>query len=84
MNITITSELEAFVEKMLKTGLYHSISEVVQEGLRLLKERDELKDLRLIELKQEIQNGYDSACGDVGKWDLEQFKTKLRAQAAAE
>ena len=50
MNITITSELEAFVEKMLKTGLYHSISEVVQEGLRLLKERDELKDLRLIEL----------------------------------
>lgn len=83
MNILITPELEAFIEKMLKTGLYHSISEVVQEGLCLLKERDELKDLRLIELKREIQNGYDSAVGSVEKWDLEQFKTKVRAQAAS-
>jgi hypothetical protein len=52
-------------------------------SLRLLKERDELKDLRLIELKQEIQNGDDSVCEAVGKWDLEQFKTQVRAQAAS-
>jgi antitoxin ParD1/3/4 len=82
MNISITPELEALIDKKVKTGLYHSASEVVREGLRLLKERDELKDLRLKELKREIQNGYDSAAGgSVEEWDLDQFKKKVRARA---
>jgi len=37
MNISLTPELEAFVQKQVESGLYHSQSEVIREGLRLLK-----------------------------------------------
>ncbi len=37
MNISLTPELEAFVQKQVESGLCHSQSEVIREGLRLLK-----------------------------------------------
>ena len=37
MNVSLTPELEAFVKTQLESGLYHSQSEVIREGLRLLK-----------------------------------------------
>ena len=37
MNISLTPELEAFIQAQLESGLYHSQSEVIREGLRLLK-----------------------------------------------
>jgi len=37
MNVSLTPELEAFVQKQLESGLYNSQSEVIREGLRLLK-----------------------------------------------
>ena len=37
MNVSLTPELEAFVQAQLESGLYHSQSEVIREGLRLLK-----------------------------------------------
>ena len=83
MNISITPELEEFIEKKVKTGMYNSASEVVREGLRLLKEQDELKELRLKELKKELQKGYDSATnGNVAEWDLKQFKDNVRARGS--
>jgi hypothetical protein len=35
-----------------------------------------------LELKQEIQNGYDSAAGGtIEEWDINQFQKEVRAQA---
>jgi antitoxin ParD1/3/4 len=41
--------------------LYQSQSEVVREALRLLKDREELKQLRLEELRQQIAIGAKQA-----------------------
>lgn len=49
--------LDQFVADLLKSGLYQSQSEVLREGLRFLKEREELKQLRLSELRKEIAIG---------------------------
>ena len=46
---------------LLKTGLYQSQSEVVREALRLLKEREELKQLRLEQLRSQIAVGGQQA-----------------------
>ena len=82
MNISITPELEDLIAKKVKTGMYHSASEVIREGLRLLKERDEMKELRLKELKKEIQKGYDSATnGESIEWNVTKLKDKVRSQA---
>jgi antitoxin ParD1/3/4 len=41
MNVSLTRELELLVSSKVKTGMYQTASEVIREGLRLLKERDE-------------------------------------------
>lgn len=38
MNVSLTPELEEFIEKEVKTGMYQSASEVIRAGLRLLKD----------------------------------------------
>lgn len=55
MNVSLTPELEKFVNDKVKSGMYYSASEVIREGLRLLKERDELKQRRVEEIKQKSQ-----------------------------
>ena len=41
MNVSLTPELEALVNEKVRSGLYHTASEVVREALRLLKQRDD-------------------------------------------
>ena len=53
MNISLTKELEGYVTQKVESGLYHSASEVIRDGLRLLKERDELHQSRLAELRRD-------------------------------
>lgn len=43
MNVSLTPELEQFVQEKVSSGLYYSASEVIREGLRLLKEREQLQ-----------------------------------------
>ena len=40
MTISLTEELDAFVEKQVKSGRYKSNSEVIRAGLRALAEQD--------------------------------------------
>lgn len=40
MNVSLTPELEKFVQDKVKSGDYHSASEVIRDGLRGLKIRD--------------------------------------------
>ena len=61
MNISLTKELESYVTQKVESGLYHSASEVIRDGLRLMKERDELHQNRLAELRGEIAIGLDQA-----------------------
>src|SRR5205085_1884982 len=59
MNVSLTPELERLIQEKVETGMYHSASEVVREALRLLKERDLVQQIRLEELRREIQVGLD-------------------------
>jgi len=69
VNVSLTSELEKYVSEKVASGLYHSASEVVREGLRLLKDQDALRAMRLNDLRQQIQQGIDS--GDSQPLDIE-------------
>jgi antitoxin ParD1/3/4 len=60
MNVSLTIELEKWVQSKVESGMYTSASEVIREGLRLLKDQDALKAIRLAELRREIQQGIDS------------------------
>lgn len=61
MNVFLTAELEQFINEKLASGIYTSASEVIQEGLRLLKERDELRRIRREELRRDVMLGVEQA-----------------------
>ena len=61
MNISLTPELEQYVMGKVESGTFNTPSEVIREGLRLLKEREERQQRRLIELRGAIQVGIDQA-----------------------
>lgn len=59
MNVSLTPELENLVNEKVASGLYNSASEVVREALRLLFEQEEVRRLRIEELRREIKVGLD-------------------------
>ncbi|MBW4678119.1 MAG: type II toxin-antitoxin system ParD family antitoxin [Desmonostoc geniculatum HA4340-LM1] len=59
MNVHLGETLDKFVAELIASGLYQSQSEVIREGLRLLKEREDLRKLKLEDLRREIHKGLD-------------------------
>ncbi|MBD2212920.1 type II toxin-antitoxin system ParD family antitoxin [Nostoc linckia FACHB-104] len=59
MNVHLGETLDNFVAELIASGLYQSQSEVIREGLRLLKEREDLRKLKLEELRRDIHKGID-------------------------
>jgi antitoxin ParD1/3/4 len=57
MNVSLTPELEKFVEGKVESGLYNNASEVIREGLRLLKEHDEVR----LKWREQIERGWIQA-----------------------
>jgi antitoxin ParD1/3/4 len=59
MNVHLGETFEKFVTELMESGLYQSQSEVVRDGLRLLKEREDLRKCKLEELRREIRQGIE-------------------------
>jgi antitoxin ParD1/3/4 len=59
MNVSLTPELEQFVANKVKSGRYTSASEVIREALRLLEEREQLRNLQKQELQKKIAEGLE-------------------------
>jgi antitoxin ParD1/3/4 len=57
MNISLTSELEQWIQKKVASGRYQTSSEVVREALRAQIEREE----KLALLRGEIEKGWADA-----------------------
>jgi antitoxin ParD1/3/4 len=57
MNVSVTPELERFVGEKVESSLYNNASEVVREGLRLLKEQDEIR----LRWREQIERGWQEA-----------------------
>jgi antitoxin ParD1/3/4 len=80
MNVSLTPELERYITQKIESGLYQTASEVVRAGLRLLKEKEELHQRTLEELRREIQIGIDEADrGELSSLDAKGTLKRLRA-----
>ncbi len=89
MNVSLTPELETLVNEKVKSGNYNSASEVVREALRLLKEQDQLKELRREELRKEVMKGVEDI--RAGRYtvletpeDFDNFATSINAEGRSE
>jgi antitoxin ParD1/3/4 len=73
-------DLMAFVQDKVAMGTYETENEVIREALRLLRERDQIREMRLANLRKEIQVGLDeSARGEVAPLDIAEIKQTAAA-----
>jgi len=61
MNVNLTPELEALVQRKVASGLYNNQSEVVREALRLLAEQDRLREAHTANLRGVLAEGLAQA-----------------------
>jgi len=57
--IEITPEIEALINQQIETGQYQNDLAVIEEGLRLLAERERIYKGRFEELKKEVMIGVE-------------------------
>jgi antitoxin ParD1/3/4 len=85
VNVSLTPELERFVQEKVESGRYTSASEVVREALRLLERKEQRLEEREAALRAfgaELDRRMAEA--DAGGWiDGEEAFEQLRAYAAA-
>jgi antitoxin ParD1/3/4 len=80
MSADLGKTLEEFVTKLVATGRYHSKSEVLREGVRLIQERE----TRLAALDASIARGVaDADAGRIKSTSevLDRLESKLKAKA---
>jgi len=61
MNVNLTPELEALVQRKVASGLYNNQSEVVREALRLLADQDRLREAHNEKLRGALAEGLAQA-----------------------
>lgn len=76
-HISLTPEQTKQVEACVRSGQYQNASDVVDAGLRLLKEREQLKQ----RLREGIQQGIDELDAGLGL-DADSVFEELREQNA--
>jgi antitoxin ParD1/3/4 len=57
MNVSLSPEIDAWINEKVKSGMYNSSSEVIREGLRMLMEREEQRLSMLEDLRKELLIG---------------------------
>jgi antitoxin ParD1/3/4 len=85
MNVSLTPELEKFVEKEVGTGLYQTASEVVRAGLRRLKEESDVRLMRVPATLDELESqllqsveSLDTGKGVSGEESLRRLRKRIK------
>jgi antitoxin ParD1/3/4 len=80
MNVSLTQELEGYINKKVATGDYQSASEVVREALRLMRQRD----AQLARLRRDVQIGLEQIENGLAvPFDVERIKAAGRRRLTA-
>jgi antitoxin ParD1/3/4 len=61
VNVNLTPELEALVQRKVASGLYNNQSEVVREALRLLALQDQVREAHAKSLRKALAEGLAQA-----------------------
>ncbi len=91
VNISITPELDAFLQSRVKSGRYQTTSEVVRDALRLLERHEQDREQAVHQLKAKLERGAAQAergelldGGEVFEELREMIEERRRSKASKE
>lgn len=80
MTVRLAPQQEEIVQRVVRTGRYASPEEVLDAALRRLEEEELVRQLRLGQLRDEIDRGIDQVQrGQVKTFDPVEMKKRVRA-----
>mgnify|MGYP002640674414 CR=1 FL=1 len=79
MNVSLSPQLDAYVRDLVQEGDYRSASEVVREGLRLLKEK-QTREAETRRLRGLMEEALES--GPAVPFDGDRIRERLLSRAA--
>jgi len=71
------------VKQQVSTGRFNNVSEVVRAGLRLLEDQEQLKSLKVQELRSAVEAGAASGAGVNANEVFDRLERKYRNAADA-
>jgi antitoxin ParD1/3/4 len=81
MNVSLPSELAAFVEEEVASGEYGTASEVVRDGLRRLLHEKATREEKAAVLRREVGRGLDQArAGQFSRRSIADIAAVVRAR----
>jgi antitoxin ParD1/3/4 len=60
MNVSLTPQLEKWIQEKVRSGMYQSSSELIREALRLLYEHEQYREIGILEMRQKLAAGFKS------------------------
>ena len=79
---TLGPRFENLIKELVESGRYNNASEVVRDGLRLLEDREQLRTLKIAELRDLVDEGRRSGLSDEdGEAFLDRLEGKYQAMA---
>jgi antitoxin ParD1/3/4 len=78
---TLGTHYELFINSLVESGRYASPSEVVRDSLRLMEEREKMREAKLAVLRRDIAEGLDS--GPAEPLDMDAVKMDARQRRNA-
>ncbi len=80
-NISLTTELDEFIDRAVEAGEYRNASEVVRDAVRVLQQRRQEDALKLEVLRMQVRAGVDAleqaAFVEVADEELEDYLEHL-------
>ena len=88
MNVSISPQLEEWIQEKVQSGYYQTASEVIREALRLLREKEQFREIKIEELRKRIAAGIDDLENgrftDFDQSTIDEIKMKGRNQVSSE
>jgi antitoxin ParD1/3/4 len=74
----VGKHFEGFIKQQVESGRYRSASEVIRDALRLLEERQELRETQMKYLRRQIQEAKESGPGIPAHRVFDRLEAKYR------
>jgi len=74
----VGKHFEGFIKRQVESGRYMSAREVIRDALRLLEEREELRETQMRNLRQQVQEGKESGPGIPADKIFDRLEAKYR------
>ena len=75
---TLGDHFEGLIKTLVSSGRYASASEVMRDSLRLLEEREQVRESKLAALRSDIREGLES--GPTKPLDMDAIKALARKE----